>query len=305
MGHHMAREVERVLLRQLKYFVSVVETGSFTEAAAQCFISQSAISQQIQALEGELGVVLLRRERRKCTLTPAGEHFYQKGRRLLEEAEQLCRETKALAQPSAPRLRIGYLRSYSGLEFHMAVGEFTRHHPEVAAEITGGNHEDLYDALRLDRVDVVLSDQRRAFSDAYVNRILTTSECYVELPSCSPLAQRESLTAEDVQALPCILVASPGQRENEKTYYRDIVGFGGEFLFADDLEQARLLVVGGKGCLPVEDAPGAPAGTAALRRVPLLRDGKPILRNYCVFWKSGNPNPFAAVFAGILEKQFR
>ncbi len=49
-------------VRQFKYFLAVVDTGSFTEAAAQCFISQSAISQQIQALERELGVELLRRE---------------------------------------------------------------------------------------------------------------------------------------------------------------------------------------------------------------------------------------------------
>ena len=51
-----------MLLRQLKYFCSIVETGSFTEAVAQCFISQSAISQQIQVLERDLGVELLLRD---------------------------------------------------------------------------------------------------------------------------------------------------------------------------------------------------------------------------------------------------
>lgn len=47
-----------MLLRQIKYFVTVVDTGSFTEAAEECFISQSAISQQILSLEKELGVQL-------------------------------------------------------------------------------------------------------------------------------------------------------------------------------------------------------------------------------------------------------
>lgn len=91
-----------MLLRQLKYFLAVVEAGSFTEAAAQCFISQSAISQQVQALERELGVELLYRENRKFTLTEAGKYFYQKGRILADEAERLCRETKRLAWRIVP-----------------------------------------------------------------------------------------------------------------------------------------------------------------------------------------------------------
>lgn len=64
-----------MLFRQMKYFIAVVERGSFTEAAEQCYISQSAVSQQIRALEKELGVELLHRENRRFTLTPAGEYF--------------------------------------------------------------------------------------------------------------------------------------------------------------------------------------------------------------------------------------
>ena len=53
----------------------------------------------------------------------------------------------------------------------MAVAEFSRQHPEVSIEIMDGNHEDLYDALRTGIADVVLNDQRRAFSDAYINHM--------------------------------------------------------------------------------------------------------------------------------------
>ena len=66
------------MLKQIKYFQSVVKNNSFSVAAEECFISQSAISQQIQSLERELGVMLLQRENRKFTLTPAGEYFYKK-----------------------------------------------------------------------------------------------------------------------------------------------------------------------------------------------------------------------------------
>lgn len=66
------------MLRQIRYFQSVVRNNSFSEAAEECHISQSAISQQIKALETELGFPLLERKNRKFVLTPAGEHFYKK-----------------------------------------------------------------------------------------------------------------------------------------------------------------------------------------------------------------------------------
>ncbi len=63
------------MLKQIKYFLAVIDCNSFTEAAEQCFISQSAISQQISALESDLGVKLINREIRKFSLTPAGEYL--------------------------------------------------------------------------------------------------------------------------------------------------------------------------------------------------------------------------------------
>jgi len=78
-----------MLLRQIKYFVTVVDTGSFTEAAEECFISQSAISQQILSLEKELGVQLLVRSTRRFTLTEPRKYLYSHGKKLLGETEKL------------------------------------------------------------------------------------------------------------------------------------------------------------------------------------------------------------------------
>ena len=57
-----------MLLKQMKYFITIVDCHSFTEAAEQCFISQSAISQQIKALEKELGIRLFERNKRQFSL---------------------------------------------------------------------------------------------------------------------------------------------------------------------------------------------------------------------------------------------
>lgn len=102
------------MLKQLRYFQSVVRNGSFSEAAEENFISQSAISQQIQALERELGVQLLERRNRSFRLTPAGEFFYQKSLVLVADYEKMCVETVKLAKGEKAKLRIGYLRCYAG-----------------------------------------------------------------------------------------------------------------------------------------------------------------------------------------------
>lgn len=169
------------MLRQMKYFQAVVRCKSFTEAAEQCFISQSAISQQIQALERELGVKLLDRRNRRFTVTPAGEYFYEKSLLLTADFERLCRETTRIAKEQEPWLCIGYLKCYSGREFQQAVAEFTEKYPEAVIRIINGTHEELYEQLRSGRVDLILNDQRRAFSDEYVNLILSTAECQIEI----------------------------------------------------------------------------------------------------------------------------
>jgi DNA-binding transcriptional LysR family regulator len=292
------------VLKQIKYFQSVVRCGSFTEAAEENFISQSAISQQIQALENELGVTLLERKNRKFTLTSAGEYFYKKSLVLTSDFEKMCRETVHIAQEDETALRIGYLKCYSGSEFQQAVSDFSTKYPDVSISIINGNHEDLYDALRLGSVDLILNDQRRAFSDEYVNCILGTSECFIEVAENNPVALRENVEVQELKSMPCILVASAGQQENEQKYYHDIVGIQGEFIFAENLEEARMLVVGGKGFMPVEGLASSVQFGITMRRIPLLRGGKPIRRNYCAFWKTDNSGYYIEDFAEILKSKF-
>ena len=67
------------MFRQIEYLHAIVETGSFAEAAVKCHVTQSAISQQIKALEARLGVTLLIRHNRTFSLTDAGNlHFLGK-----------------------------------------------------------------------------------------------------------------------------------------------------------------------------------------------------------------------------------
>ena len=292
------------MFKQIKYFQAVVRRGSFTEAAEDCYISQSAVSQQIQALENELGVKLLKREKRKFSLTPAGEHFYKKSLILTADFENLCRETARIARGDETRLRVGYLKCYGGQELHHAIAEFSAKYPEVSVDIVNGNHEDLYDLLRTGGVDMVLNDQRRAFSDEYVNFHLVTSDCAIEISNRNPISQLNRINIPELKNTSCILIASRDQQENEASYYREVVGFTGEFLFAENIEDARLMVIGGKGFRPVEGGEEPVQFSREIRRVLLCRGDKPIRRSYCAFWKADNSGYYVEEFADILKTQF-
>ena len=292
------------MIKQIKYFQAVVRCKSFTEAAEECFISQSAISQQIQALEQELGVKLLNRGNRKFSLTPAGEYFYRKSLVLIADFERMRNETVRIANKDRAVLRIGYLRCYSGQEFRMAVADYSQRYPDVSIQIINGNHEDLYTALRNGEVDLILSDQRRAFSDEYVNFILASNECYIEIAAWNPIASLECVKTEELKNIPCILVACSGQQDTEQTYYREVLGIQSDFQFAENIEEARLLVVGGKGFMPIEGGTQELGSAASLSRVLLTRRGNPIKRTYCAFWKEDNSGYYIETFADILKSKF-
>lgn len=296
------REESPLLLRQMKYFAAVVDQNSFTEAAEQCYISQSAISQQIKALEKELGVELLYRENRSFSLTAAGEYFYRQSKGILEEIEAMQRETVRIGQEDESRLRIGYLRSYSGLELHQAVAEFSQIYPEVPITIVNGTHEELYDLLRFGKTDLVLTDQRRAFSDEYINYQLLQCGCYAEVSLRNPISGKEHIELEELKHTPCILISSKEQQKEEEDYYKNTLGIGSSFLFAESLEEGRLMVAGNRGFLPVEEAGSLPPEGPAVRRVPITRNGRRMQRNYCVFWKKDQTNYYMEEFAEILRK---
>ncbi|MFI0487718.1 LysR family transcriptional regulator, partial [Actinomadura sp. 9N215] len=97
-------------LRQLRYFVAVSEELNFGRAAAREHIVQSALSQQIQRLERELGVRLLERTTHYVALTPAGAAFLVEARQILAQVERAAQVART-AQGTSPALRVGIIDS--------------------------------------------------------------------------------------------------------------------------------------------------------------------------------------------------
>ena len=292
-----------MLLRQLKYFVAIVDCNSFTEAAEKCFISQSAISQQINALEEDLGVKLIKRENRKFSLTPAGEYFYHEAKVIEDKLQEIRRETVRLGSDDELHLKIGYLASYDGAELQSTIMEFAKIYPEVVVSVSKGTHEDLYFSLKNGEVSLVLNDQRRAFSDEYENFVLNQSPAYIEVASSHRLAAKKFVTTKELEEYPCILVATKGRETTERDFYANTLGIGKQFLFTESLDEARLMAMSGRGYLLVESVKRQTS--SPLIRLEVRRDdNRPIVRTYCAFWAKVRTGYYIEEFADILRKKF-
>lgn len=293
------------MLKQLKYFLMVVDCNSFTEAAEQCFISQSAISQQISALEVDLGVLLLKREKRKFSLTPAGEYLYRTGRELLERAEDIRRETARIGRDDEIQLRIGYLEGYEGEKLQETIYEFTESYPEILLSAVKCSHEDLFIMLNSNEIELALSYQRRAFSDEFENFHLRYIPCLIEISKRNKLARLSCVTTEQLKDIPCILTAKKEQQELERGFYRDVMGIGKNYYFVDSMDDARLMVMGNRGFLPFADLGIASQSGGASRYLPVVRgDNQPIQFNYCAFWKKDKSNYYIEEFTSLFYDKF-
>lgn len=293
-----------MLFRQMEYFLAIVETGNFYQAAEKCNVSQSAISQQIKKLEHELGVKLLDRHNRTFSLTPAGEHFYRKSLVIVSDIEQIKRETKRIADSNHAVLRIGYYKGYHGNELSEAVSEFSLKYPAVEVKIMDGSHEELYRAMKHDKVDLVLNDQRRAFSDMYHNEVLSESHMYIEISNHNPLSRLDQIEISELKNTPCILVMNPAGQQEEQAYYEDIVGIKGDFLFANSIQEARLKIITGQGYMPVDVIGNQAWFDSTIERVPLVRNGEPVRKIYCAFWKKDNSGYYIEDFAEMIKAMF-
>ena len=93
-----------MLKKSFYFFMSVVETGSFSQAAKKHYLSQAAISQQISKLEEEVGVRLFDRSKYRPELTEAGKYYYQKIKQLSEEYEKIEKQTRYIQKKNSQKI---------------------------------------------------------------------------------------------------------------------------------------------------------------------------------------------------------
>lgn len=130
-------------LRHLRAFVAIVEEGSLSAAAQRHHVSQPALSQQVQALEQELGEPLLHRRPRGVEPTAAGALLVAHARHLLVQAERLREEFRNRRELESGRIAFGIIPTLAPYLLPQLLGEFRKNHPGVKVEISESRTDQL------------------------------------------------------------------------------------------------------------------------------------------------------------------
>ena len=241
-----------MLLRQMKYFLAVADCKSFSEAAEQCYISQSAISQQMKVLEDELGAELIKRSNRRFQLTDIGEYFYSRSKEIVKETEALKEQIRKMQSTQKKQFRIGCRNGYLVRRICTAMHSFLADNPDVSMEVIYGDHDELMAMLHRGEVDMVLNDLRHENeSTSFENIFVEQIEGMVAVSNRSPLAEKDTINVEDLAHYPCVLVASEKHQEKEKLFFRMIFHTEKNFAVAKDLPSALTMIVNNAGFMPM------------------------------------------------------
>ena len=275
-----------MLLRQMKYFLAVADCKSFSEAAEQCFISQSAISQQMKVLEDELGSELIKRSNRRFQLTDIGEYFYTRSKAIVQETEDLKEEIRKMSTKQNKQFRIGCLSGYIVRRLCTAMNTFLDDHKDISIEVVYGDHDELMSMLHKGELDMVFNDLRYEneasnFGNVFVEEV----EGMVAVSVRSPLAKQEEAKVEDLANYTCVLLSSEKHQEKEKNFFRMIFHTENNFALARSLPAALTMVINNVGFMPVVSNFDAQEFLGKFAKLlPVKRAGESLFIKYYAFY---------------------
>jgi DNA-binding transcriptional LysR family regulator len=194
-------------LRHLRYFVGVAEDLHFGRAAARLGISQPPLSQQIRALEDELGVQLFERSSRKVMLTSAGTLFLREARETLAQAERAATIVRRAARGEIGELAIGFNASAPFVpSIARAIYDFRRAYPDVHLTLSELPETPLRAALSEKSIEIGFMRAFRppAVSEGLVARLLLREGLVVAMRPDHPLAKQSKVSIHDLHRQPMI-----------------------------------------------------------------------------------------------------
>ena len=138
-------------LKAIKYFIKVVELGSFTQAARHFNVPASSLSRRVSDLETHLGASLLKRSTRMVKLTEIGEQYFQEVKQVLSQFEQTNEAVRSYQAKPMGRLKISAMTGFGQKILIPILDEFSQHYPEVVLDL---HLTDELSSLAHDEVDV-------------------------------------------------------------------------------------------------------------------------------------------------------
>jgi DNA-binding transcriptional LysR family regulator len=187
-------------VRRMRVLREVAVRGSFSAAAEALSFTQSAVSQQIAALEREAGTVLVQRSARGVRLTEAGEALVRHADAILARLAEAEAELEAIAGLRGGRLRLAAFESAAASLMPLAIASFRAAHPGVELSLIMSEPEDSEPLLKSGELDVAIGFESRirAEVDGIARRHLLSDPMFLVLPADHPLARKRSLRLADL-----------------------------------------------------------------------------------------------------------
>jgi len=188
-------------INQIQYFLAIVETGGFTKAADNLFISQPSLSISIKKLERELGVTLFERGNRRTILTPAGKFFLKTATEILDLYQNALNVLSDFR--TQPTLRLGVLRTLRIEDFSKMITLFREECSNAAIEIRDGTVQDVHHWLEQGDVDLIITELANP-EDTETSLILFKQDFLLAVPKSHPFAKKEQISLTELDAQPFI-----------------------------------------------------------------------------------------------------
>lgn len=285
-------------LKQLEYFVAVAENLNFTRAAEKCYISQTAITQQIQQLERTVGVPLLERDKHHVTLTTAGRVYLVEARKILRQSEEALKLARLAQDGLTGEVKIGFVRGYGSSDLTSFLRSARSVYPNIRIEVKNDTQVALMESLEKGVSDLVFSlAPFTPLEKPYRSKYLKSYPVMAVLGSDNPLARAEYLTYSDLKGQPFIMMEPGGRRKEQMEESVLIYERGGFFpevaASEEDPETLLLMISAGSGIsiLP-EYILDTFSRSSQLKALPLLKsDGSAETMDFVVSWNGENGNP--------------
>ena len=193
-------------LRHLRYFVTVAEELHFGRAAQKLGMAQPPLSQQIKALEQQIGVQLLSRTKRRVELTAAGTVFAYEARKILAKADQAVHAAQRAARGEIGQLEVGFV---SGAVYGKVPSIFrlmrTRY-PEISLVLRDLTTEEQVEAIQAHRLDIGLIRPPVIASQSLTMQVIDREPLVIVLPQTHRLARRKKISLETLAGEPFLQV---------------------------------------------------------------------------------------------------
>lgn len=143
-------------VKQLQYFLALVEAGHFGRAAESCFVSQSALSSAVAEFEEILGAQLVDRTNRQVTITAMGQRIAVQARLCLQDLDMLVELAQGIREPLAGELRLGVIPTIAPFILPQVLPKLRRKHPKLELYLSEGQTDRIYRQLMDGELDVIL-----------------------------------------------------------------------------------------------------------------------------------------------------